>query len=141
MILAFQLIFGFLTAFILHEITHLIVLIYYKVPIKAIILTKWSGFGFLVDNDKYIKDNRKLALVHFLPLIWCFIIFINPNDPFYLMFPIVNISGGIGDFYFFIRLIVLPDNKRLAWANSIEDKILKTIIWKKEISPKKTPNE
>jgi len=75
------------------------------------------------------------------PLIWCFIIFINPNDPFYLMFPIVNISGGIGDFYFFIRLIVLPDEKRLDWANSVEDKILKTIIWKKEISPKKTLNK
>ena len=57
------------------------------------------------------------------------------------MFPIVNISGGIGDFYFFIRLILLKGDDRLAWANSSEKKILKTIIWKKEINPKKTIQE
>ena len=77
--LLWQIIIGFTLALILHEVTHLVVIIYYKIPIKAIILTKWSGFGFLVDNDKYIKDNLKLALLHFLPLIWCFVFFINKH--------------------------------------------------------------
>lgn len=134
--LVWQIVIGFTLAFILHELSHLFVIIYYKIPIKAIILTKWSGFGFLVDNDKYIKDNRKLAFLHFLPLIWCFVIFINPNEPFFLMFPIVNIFGGLGDFYFFIRIIALPSEERLAWANKSEEKILKTIIWRKEINLK-----
>ncbi|UCD13725.1 MAG: hypothetical protein JSW60_09245 [Thermoplasmatales archaeon] len=139
--LVWQIIIGFTVAFILHELTHLFVIIYYKIPIKAIILTKWSGFGFLVDNDKYINDNLKLALLHFLPLIWCFVFFINPNEIFFLMFPIVNIFGGAGDIYFFTRLIVLPLEERLAWATKSEEKILKTIIWRKEISPKQIQYE
>jgi len=131
-----QIIIGFILAFIFHELTHLVVILYYRIPIRAIVLTKWSGFGFLVDNDKYINDNRRLILIHFLPLIWCFIIFINPNNLFFLMFPMVNIFGGLGDFYFFIRLIVLSDKERIAWATKSEEKLLKTIIWKKEINPK-----
>ena len=134
--LIIQIILGFLIALIIHESTHLIVLIYYKVPINTIIITKWSGVGFLVENEKYINDNKKLILVHFLPLIWCLIYFINPNDPFYLMFPLVNLSGGIGDFYLYIRLVTLPKERRIKWANSCDDKVLKTILWKKEIRSK-----
>jgi hypothetical protein len=128
-----QLILGFFIAFLLHEITHLIILLLYKVPINSIIVTKWSGVGFLVENDKYIFNNKILSLVYFLPLFWCLIYFINPNEPFFLMFPLVNLSGGIGDFYIFIRLMLMPEEKRLAWANSSDEKILKSTIWKKDI--------
>ena len=136
MSLILQIIIGFILAFILHEITHLIVLIYYKVPITSIILTKWSGVGFLVENEKYINNNKILILVYFLPLIWCLVYFIQPNEPFFLMFPLVNLSGGIADFYIFVRLMLLPEDKRLAWVNASDEKILKATLWKKDLSSK-----
>ena len=122
-----------IVALILHELTHLLVILYYKIPIKAIIITKWTAFGFLVDNEKYMKDEKKLILLHFLPLIWCLMIFINLNEPFLFVFPLVNIFGGIGDIYYFTKYITLPVDKRIEWANRSDEKIRKSIIWIKEI--------
>ena len=123
-------------ALILHELTHLLVILYYKIPIKAIIITKWTAAGFLVDNEKYLNDPKKLTLLHFLPLIWCFAIFINPNEPALLMFPLVNIFGGLGDMYYFTRYVTLPLDKRIEWANKSDEKIRKSIIWMKELKQK-----
>lgn len=120
-------------ALILHELTHLLVILYYKIPIKAIIITKWTAFGFLVDNEKYMKDEKKLILLHFLPLIWCLVIFINLNEPFLFVFPLVNIFGGIGDIYYFTKYVTLPVDKRIEWANKSDEKIRKSIIWIKEV--------
>ena len=128
-----RMIIGFILAVILHELTHLLVIVYYKIPIKSIIITKWTAFGFLVDNEKYVNDRKKLILLHFLPLIWCLVIFINPSELYLIMFPLVNISGGIGDMYYFFRIIVLPPEKRIEWTNKCDEKILKSIIWQKEI--------
>ena len=124
---------GFTIAFLLHEFTHLLVIYHYNIHLKAIVFTKWGAFGFLVDNEDYINDNRKLVFLHFLPLIWCSVIFIDPSEPFFLMFPLVNIFGGLGDIYFFLRIIVLPVEKRLEITNRDEEKILKTIVWRKDI--------
>jgi len=112
---------GLVLALILHELTHLIVIIHYKIPFKAIIITKWTAIGFLVDNEKYINNKKILILLHFSPLIWC------------LMVVLVNIFGGAGDMYYFFRMISLPPQKRIEWANKSDEKILKSIIWKKEI--------
>ena len=131
--LIWQIIIGFTLAFLLHELTHLIVIIYYRIPIRAIVLTKWSGFGFLVDNEKYVNNRKILLLLHFLPLIWCSFYLINPNEPFLLMFALFNLSGGVGDIYYFFRIISLSPNKRIEWANQSDEKILKSIIWKKEL--------
>jgi hypothetical protein len=60
--------------------------------------------------------------------------FINPNEPFFLMFPAINIFGGMGDFYNFFRLIFIPPEKRIEIANNSDEKVLKQIIWRKEIS-------
>jgi hypothetical protein len=60
--------------------------------------------------------------------------FINPNEPFFLMFPLVNIFGGVGDFYSFFKLIIVPPEKRIEMANSSDEKVLKKIIWRKDIS-------
>jgi len=109
-------------------------MLYFHIPFKAIVLTKWSAFGFLVDNETYISDNKKLLFLYFLPLIWCFLYFINPNEPFFLMFPVVNIFGGIGDFYSFFKLIIIPPEKRIEVANKSDEKVLKSIIWRKDIS-------
>ena len=125
---------GVILAIFLHELTHLLTLIYYKIPFKAIVLTKWSAFGFLVDNETYVTDNKKLLFLYFSPIIWCFVYFINPNEPFFLMFPVVNIFGGMGDFYSFFRLIIIPPKKRIEMANNSDDKVLKNIIWRKDIS-------
>ena len=124
---------GFIFAIILHELTHLLVITYYKIPFKAIIITKWSAVGFLVDNEAYLNSNKKLTLLHFSPLIWCFVILINPGDFFLLMFPLVNIFGGIGDIYYYFRLIPLTNSERIEWAKKSDDKIIKTIIWKKDL--------
>jgi hypothetical protein len=124
---------GFTFAIILHELTHLLVIFYYKIPIKSIILTKWTAFGFLVDNEKYVNDKKILFLLHFLPLIWCSFYFLNPADPAILMFPLVNIFGGVGDMYYFFRLITLSPEERISWANESDKKILKSIVWKKDI--------
>ena len=124
---------GFVLAIILHELTHLLVITYYKIPIKSIILTKWTAFGFLVENEKYVNNNKILFLLHFLPLIWCSFIIMNPSEPYLLMFPVVNIFGGTGDMYYFFRIITLSPDKRIDWANRSDEKILKSIIWKKEI--------
>jgi len=124
---------GFVLAIILHELTHLLVITYYKIPIKSIILTKWTAFGFLVENEKYVNNNKILFLLHFLPLIWCSFIIINPSEPYLLMFPVVNIFGGTGDMYYFFRIFTLSSDKRIEWANQSDEKILKSIIWKKEI--------
>lgn len=129
-----QFIFGVTLAIVLHELTHLLTMIYYKIPFKAIVVTKWSAVGFLVDNESYVKDNKKLVFLYFSPLIGCLIYFINPQEPFFLMFPIVNIFGGFGDFYSFFKLIVIPPEKRIELANSSDDKVLKKIIWRKDIS-------
>jgi len=125
---------GFILAITLHELTHLLVIFYYKIPIKSIILTKWTAFGFLVENEKYVNDNKILFLLHFLPLIWCSFIIMNPSEPYLLMFPLVNIFGGTGDMYYFFRIYILPPEKRIEWANRSDEKILKSIIWKKEIN-------
>jgi hypothetical protein len=50
------------------------------------------------------------------------------------MFPVVNIFGGMGDFYSFFRLIIIPPEKRIERANNSDDKVLKKIIWRKDIS-------
>jgi len=60
--------------------------------------------------------------------------FINPSEPFFLMFPIVNIFGGAGDFYSFFKLIIIPPEKRIQLANISDEKVLKKIIWRKDIS-------
>jgi len=125
---------GFTAALILHELTHLLIIIYYKIPFKAVVLTKWSAIGFLVENERYIHDKKVLGLLHFLPLIWCFMIFLNPSDPFLAMFPLVNLSGGIGDFYYYLRIVLLPTDKRLEWANKMDEKVLESIIWKLDIN-------
>ena len=124
---------GFILAITLHELTHLVVIFYYKIPIKSIILTKWTAFGFLVENEKYVNDNKVLFLLHFLPLIWCSFIILNPTEPYLLMFPVVNIFGGTGDMYYFFKLYTKSPEKRIEWANSSDEKILKSIIWKKDI--------
>jgi hypothetical protein len=129
-----QFLFGMTLAIILHELTHLIVILYYRIPFKAIVLTKWSALGFLVDNETYVTDNKKLFFLYFSPMIWCLVYFINPSEPFYLMFPIVNIFGGIGDFYNFFRIMLIPADKRIEYANGNDDKVLKKIIWRKDIS-------
>jgi hypothetical protein len=95
---------GFILAITLHELTHLAVIFYYKIPIKSIILTKWTAFGFLVENEKYVNDNKVLALLHFLPLVWCSFIILNPTEPYLLMFPVVNIFGGTGYMYYFFKI-------------------------------------
>ena len=128
-----QLLLGVLLAILLHELTHFVVMLYYKIPIQAIVLTKWSAIGFLVDNETYVTNNKKLFFLHFAPLIWCLMFFINPNEPFYLTFPVVNIFGGIGDFYYFFKLIILPPEKRIDRANNADEKVLKTIVWRKDI--------
>ncbi len=130
-----QFILGLLLAIILHELTHLLTMMYYKIPFKAIVLTKYSAIGFLVDNESYIADNKKIAFLYFSPLVWCFMYFINPSEPFFLMFPIVNIFGGVGDFYNFFKLIIIPPEKRAELANKSDEKVLKKIIWRKDISP------
>ncbi len=132
-----QFLLGLILAVVLHELTHLVTMIYYNIPFKAIVVTKWSAIGFLVDNESYIADNKKLFFLYFSPLIWCLVYFINPNEPFFLMFPIVNIFGGVGDFYSFFKLIVIPPEKRVDLANQNDEKVLKKIIWRKDI---KTPS-
>ena len=133
MILPLKMLIGFILAFVLHELTHLLVIVHYKIPIKSIIITKWTAFGFLVDNEKYVNNRKILLLLHFLPLIWCSFYLINPNEPFLLMFALFNLSGGVGDIYYFFRIISLSPNKRIEWANQSDEKILKSIIWKKEL--------
>jgi hypothetical protein len=133
--LILQLLIGITIAIVLHELTHFLIILYYKIPFKAIVLTKWSAIGFLVDNETYVTNNRKLFFLHFSPMIWCSMIFINPNEPFFLMFPVVNIFGGLGDFYNFFRLIIVPPQKRIELANHSDETILKTIVWRKNISP------
>ena len=125
---------GFIIAFFLHELTHLLVIVYYKIPIKSIILTKWSSFGFLVDNEKYINNKKILILLHFGPLIWVSLYIMNPTEPFFLSFAIVNIFGGAGDMYYFFRIISLSPEKRIEWANKSDEKISKSIIWQKQLS-------
>jgi hypothetical protein len=129
-----QFILGLILAIVLHELTHLLVIIYYRIPFKAIVLTKWSAVGFLVDNESYVADNKKLVFLYFSPLVWCLMYFINPHEPFFLMFPVVNIFGGIGDFYSFFKLIIIPPEKRIEMANGSDEKVLKKIIWRKDIS-------
>jgi len=124
---------GIFFAVLLHEETHLIVMVYYKIPLKAIVLTKWSAIGFLVDNESYVTSNTKLFFLHFLPLVWCFLIFINPQDPFFIVFPVVNIFGGIGDFYNFFKLFLIPPDKRIELADKDDAKVLSKIIWRKDI--------
>lgn len=124
---------GFILAITLHELTHLVVIFYYKIPIKSIILTKWTAFGFLVENEKYVNNNKILFLLHFLPLIWCLFIILDPTEPYLLMFPVVNIFGGVGDMYYFFRIYLLSPEKRIEWANRSDEKVLKSIIWKKEL--------
>jgi len=125
---------GFILAVILHELTHLLVIVYYKIRIKSIIMTKWTMFGFVLENEKYINNKKVLFLLHLLPLIWCSFYFMDPNEPYLLMFPLVNLSGGVGDMYFLYKIISLSPEKRIEWANKCDEKIIKSIIWKKELN-------
>lgn len=132
--LLLKMLIGFILAFILHELTHLVVILYYKIPIKSIVFTKWSAFGFIVDNEKYVNNKKILLLLHLLPLIWCSFYFMDPTEPYLLMFALVNISGGVGDIYYFFKIISLPPDNRIEWANQCDAKISKSVIWKKELS-------
>lgn len=131
--LVLKMLIGFILALILHELTHLLVIVSYKIPIKSIIVTKWTAFGFLVDNEKYIKNNKILFLLYFSPLLWCSFWFFDMSEPYLLMFAIFNISGGVGDMYCFFKIISIEPEKRLEWANECDEKVLKSIIWKKEL--------
>jgi len=131
--LMLRILIGLIIAIVLHELTHLLVIFYYKIPVKAIIITKWTAFGFLIENENYMNDGKKLILLHFLPLIWCLMIFINPNEVFFYMFPFVNIFGGLGDFYFYFKIKTLSSKMRIKWANNCDEKLLKSAIWKREI--------
>ena len=124
---------GLSLALVLHELTHLLVIFYYKIPFKAIVLTKWTAFGFLVENKMYVNNGRILVLLYFLPLIWCCMFFIEPTEPFLVMFPLVNIFGGLGDMYNYFKIISIPPQKRIEWANSSDEKALKSVIWMKEL--------
>ena len=124
---------GLSLALVLHELTHLLVIFYYKIPFKAIVITKWTTFGFLVDNKMYVNNGRILVLLYFLPLIWCCMFFIDPTEPFLVMFPLVNIFGGLGDMYNYFKIISIPPQKRIEWANSSDEKALKSVIWMKEL--------
>ena len=86
----------------------------------------------MVDNESYLNNNKKLTLLHFAPLIWCLVFLIKPGDFFLLMFPLVNIFGGVGDFYYYARFMPLTYSDRIELAKKSDEKILKTIIWKKE---------
>ena len=132
--LPLKILIGFTLAITLHELTHLLVIRYYKIPIKSIILTKWTAFGFLVENEKFVNNKKILILLYFLPLIWCSFIIMNPTEPYLLMFPLVNIFGGIGDMYYFFRIVTLSPDERVEWANKSDEKILKSVIWKKEFT-------
>jgi len=132
--LPLKMLIGFFLALILHELTHLLVILYYKIPIKSIVLTKWSAFGFLVDNEKYINNKKILVLLHFSPLVWCSFYIVNPNEPYFFMLALFNITGGVGDMYYFFRIILLTPEKRIEWANRSDEKILKSIIWQKQLS-------
>ncbi len=124
---------GLSLALVLHELTHLLVIFYYKIPFKAIVITKWTTFGFLVDNKMYVNNGKILVLLYFLPLIWCCMFFIEPTEPFLVMFPLVNIFGGLGDMYNYFKIISIPPQKRIEWANSSDEKALKSVIWMKEL--------
>jgi len=131
--LILKLMLAFLFAFISHELTHLAVLLYYRIPIKSIVLTKWTAFGFLVDNEKYLNNFKILVLLHFSPLLWCILFIINPAEPAFAMIAIFNIAGGVGDIYYFFRIITLSPEKRVEWANKSDEKIMESIIWQKQI--------
>ena len=124
---------GLSLALVLHELTHLLVIFYYKIPFKAIVLTKWTAFGFLVENKMYVNNGRILVLLYFLPLIWCCMFFVDPTEPFLVMFPLVNIFGGLGDMYNYFKIVSIPPQKRIEWANSSDDKAIKSVIWMKEL--------
>ena len=66
-------------------------------------------------------------------MFWCLVALINIQEPYLLMFPLVNLSGGVGDIYYFLKLISLSPEKRVEWANKSDEKVLSSIIWKKEI--------
>ena len=36
--------------------------------------------------------------------------------------------------YYFFRIITLSPDKRVEWANKSDEKILKSVIWKKEFT-------
>ena len=91
----------------------------------SIVFTKTSAFGFLVDNESYMNDEKIMVLLYFSPLIWCLLLFINPNEMFFIIFPLVNIFGGMGDIYFYIKLKSLSPQKRIEWANNFDKKIYK----------------
>ena len=43
--------------------------------------------------------------------------FINPNELFFIMFPLVNIFGGLGDFYYYFKIKKSSLQERIEWAN------------------------
>lgn len=52
---------------ILHELTHLLILSYYKIPFKFV-LTKKLVLGFKINLIKVLKYKKQ---VYLLPLLWC----------------------------------------------------------------------
>jgi hypothetical protein len=49
------------------------------------------------------------------------------------MFPLVNLSGGVGDMYYYFKLSSMSSTKRIEWAEKNEVKIKKSIVWMKPI--------
>jgi len=52
---------------------------------------------------------------------------------FLLAFPIVNLAGGAGDLYFFLKLRSMPSRLRINWAEKMDESVLRTAIWRKDI--------
>jgi len=44
------------------------------------------------------------------------------------MFPLVNIFGGVGDMYFYFRIVSLEPEKRVEWVDRSDEKVLKSIV-------------
>ncbi len=122
---------GALLAILLHEIFHYLGMLACKVRIRAFVLTWWTALGFIVVNEDFVTNARKLAIVYFLPLSMCPIILINPTNWFFIVFFLGNILGGVGDMYFYFRLMSLEPGKRVEWANKTDERMLRTAVWKR----------
>ena len=103
-----------------------------------------AGFQPTINNGDFV-ERLKYSFIHFkhacklrffLPgsylsfFLIAFALFI----AYLLMFPLVNIFGGVGDMYFYFRIVSIEPEKRVEWVDRSDEKILKSIIWKKEIN-------
>lgn len=131
--LIIEIILGLLILVVLHELTHFAANKLCRVRTRYFFITRQLGIGWMPYTDEWVDDNLKVIIIHLSPMIWCLLIFVNPDMYFFWVFLIGSLVGSVIDIYYVIRILFISKGKRKEWLDKVDKNVMKTVVWKRKI--------